>query len=116
MVKWKFNQFDQVMLAEFSVDKEDQVFFSLQQLLPEIWDAKSIKKAPSEVKHYAGVFAKIVKTQKLMSSNIELKPRVMLAWWPWGHGATISIRLFLTDTAPYVAKKGLVHKLTGLFA
>ena len=116
IVKWKYDDFHNVMLAEFSVDKQDQVLFTLQQILPVSWDAKSIKKAPGEVKHYAGEFSKLIKQQKLFSTNIERHPKVMAAWWPWGHGATVSLRVFLTETSPYVANIGLMHKLTRLFA
>jgi len=87
IVKWKYDDFHKVMLAEFSVDK-----------------------------HYAGSFSKVVKKQKLFSTNIERHPKVMAAWWPWGHGATVSIRLFLTDTSPFVAKTGFIYKLSRLFA
>jgi oxalate decarboxylase/phosphoglucose isomerase-like protein (cupin superfamily) len=116
MVKWKYDDFHKVMLAEFSVDKQDQVLFTLQQVLPINWDVKTIKKAPNEVKHYAGIFSKLVKQQRLFSTNIERHPIVMAAWWPWGHGATVSVRLFLTDVSPYVAKNGFMHKLTRIFA
>jgi hypothetical protein len=116
IVKWKYDDFHQVMLAEFSVDKQDQVLFTLQQCLPVCWDVKTIKKAPCQVKHYAGEFSKLVKQQKLFSSNIELQPKVMAAWWPWGHGATVSVRLFLTDTSPFVPKTGFIHKLMRLFS
>lgn len=115
MVKWKYDDFHNVMLAEFSVDKADQVMISLQQVLPVSWDAKTIKKAPEEVRHYAGIFAKLTKKQVLLSTNIAQKPQIMVAWWPWGHGATVSVRLFLTNTAPYVAKTGFFHSLTKIF-
>jgi hypothetical protein len=115
MVKWKYDDFHKVMLAEFSVDKQDQVLFTLQQVLPVNWDAKSIKKAPNQVKHYAGSFSKLIRQQKLFCTNIEQHPKVMAAWWPWGHGATVSVRIFLTNTNPYVAKTGVIHKLTRLF-
>ncbi|WP_158967509.1 hypothetical protein [Paraglaciecola sp. L3A3] len=116
LVKWKYDDFHKVMLAEFSVDKEDQVLFSLKQVLPNFWDTKSIKKAPEEVKHFAGSFSKLIRQQKLFSADIESHPQIMLAWWPWGHGATISVRIFLTNTAPFVAKQGLLQKLSNLFA
>jgi hypothetical protein len=116
MVKWKYDDFHNVMLAEFSVDKEEQVMITLQQVLPVSWDAKTINKAPDEVKHYAGIFSKLIKKQKLFSIGTEQHPQFMVAWWPWGHGATVSIRLFMTNTSPYVAKTGFIHKLTRLFA
>jgi hypothetical protein len=34
IVNWKYDDFHNVMLAEFSVDKQDQVLFTLQQVLP----------------------------------------------------------------------------------
>jgi hypothetical protein len=46
IVKWKYDDLHNVMLAEFSVDKKDQVLFSLQEILPEVWDVKTIKKEP----------------------------------------------------------------------
>ncbi|MFT2090240.1 hypothetical protein [Paraglaciecola sp. 2405UD69-4] len=116
IVKWKYDNFHKVMLAEFSVDKEEQVLITLQQIFPDSWDAKSIKKAPPKVKHYAGPFAKLVKKQKLLSANPDNHPRVMAAWWPWGHGATVSVRLFLTNTEPYVEETSLFSKLRNLFA
>jgi hypothetical protein len=116
IVKWKYDEFHKVMLAEFSVDKQDQVLFSLQQVLPVSWDAKTIRKAPHEAKHYAGSFSKLTKQQKLLSTNIIRQPKVMVAWWPWGHGATVSVRLFLTNSSPYQAPTGWMHKLTQLFA
>ena len=115
-VKWKYDKFHKAMLAEFSVDKQEQVLLTLQQFLPISWDAKTIKTAPDEVKHYAGKFSKLVKQQKLFSTNIESHPKVMATWWPWGHGATVSIRLFLTDSSPYIAKTGFMHNLKRFFS
>jgi hypothetical protein len=116
MVKWEYDKFHKVMLAEFSVDKQDQVLLSLHHVLPISWDAKTIKKAPDEVKHYAGTFSKLVKQQKLFSTDIESHPKVMATWWPWGHGATVSVRLFLTDSSPYIAQTGFMHKLKHFFS
>ncbi len=116
LVKWKYDDFHKVMLAEFSVDKEQQVMLTLQQLLPNSWTAKTIKKAPAEIKHYAGAFAKLTKNQQLLSASVESRPHVMVAWWPWGHGATISVRVFATNTAPYVEKRGFFSKFSNIFA
>lgn len=115
IVIWKYDEFHNAMLAEFSVDKQDQVLFTLQQVMPVSWDAKTIKKAPGEVRHYDGAFSKLIKQQRLFSTKIEHYPKVMVAWWPWGHGATVSVRLFLTETSPYIEKSGFMHKLTRFF-
>lgn len=115
LVKWQYNDFHHVMLAEFSVDKQEQVMAALEQVLPFQWDAKSVKKAPEEIKHLAGFFAKLVKNQKLLSADYQSHPTVMVAWWPWGHGATVSVRLFLTNTSEYQPKQGLIQRLTAIF-
>lgn len=116
LVKWQYNDFHQVMLAEFSVDKQQQVMAVLEQILPHQWNAKSIKKAPAELKHLAGFFAKLVKNQCLFSSDYQSKPTVMVAWWPWGHGATVSVRLFLTNTSEFKPKASLIQRLGAIFS
>jgi hypothetical protein len=116
LVKWQYNDFHQVMLAEFSVDKQHQVMAVLQQTLPCQWDVKSIKKVSGEVKHRAGFFAKLTKNQQLFSEDLQTQPKYMVAWWPWGHGATVSVRLFLTNTSEYQEKTGLLQRLSAIFA
>ena len=116
LVKWQFNEHHQVMLAEFSVDKQQQVLEALAAVLPCQWDAKSIKKAPGEVAHMAGFFAKLIKNQQLFSADPASRPKIMVAWWPWGHGATVSVRLFLTEQSEYQPKSGLLQRLATMFA
>ena len=116
LVKWQYNDFHRVMLAEFSVDKQQQVMAVLQQHLPCQWDAKTIKQAPRELHHKAGFFSKLVKNQKLLSLKLQNNPQFMVAWWPWGHGATVSVRLFLTNTAPYQAKPNILQRISSIFA
>ena len=77
---------------------------------------KSIKKSPEEVKHLAGFFAKLVKNQQLFSSDYQSQPKVMVAWWPWGHGATVSIRLFLTNTSEFQPKQSFIQRLSTIFS
>jgi hypothetical protein len=116
MVKWQYDEFHKTLLAEFSVDKEVQVMSALQQCLPMIWDSKTIKKAPDEIKHLSSSFHKLIKKQKLLSASLEKNPKFMLAWWPWGHGATISIRLFLVNSSPFVEKQGVLHRIKKIFS
>ncbi|MFT5675703.1 MAG: hypothetical protein ACI808_001634 [Paraglaciecola sp.] len=115
MAKWQYDDFHKALLAEFSVDKEAQVKRALRIVLPRSWDAKTIRKAPGEIKHLAGSFSKLVKEQKLLSIEPEKNPKVMVAWWPWGHGATISVRLFLVNSSPYEEKIGFLQKLKHMF-
>lgn len=116
MVKWQYDEFHKTLLAEFSVDREVRVMSALRQCLPMVWDAKTIKKAPGEVKHLSSSFHKLVKNQKLLSIALEKEPNFMVVWWPWGHGATISIRLFLVNSSPFVAKKDFLQSIKKIFS
>ena len=112
---WKWDDFHHALLSEFSVDHEHHVFHTLQQHFPHVWDKKSIKQAPRLLKHRAGYFGKLDKQQKLLTLDEQGESQVMLAWWPWGHGATISVRIFRTDDTPYQPESGILAKLKGLF-
>lgn len=104
------------VLSEFSVDHESQVYLAAKKHFPHVWDKKTIKKADPFLVHRAGVFGALVKEQKLMTQDVTGQHDVMLAWWPWGHGATISIRIFKVNTAPYLAPSGFWQKLKNLFS
>ena len=115
LLKWQWEERNQTLLAEFSVDKKNQVWLVLQQHYTSCWDAKAFKKAPNEIKHQAGNFARLSKDQHLFSTNVSPYDRTMVVWWPWGHGATISIRIFFINDTPIKPAKGLKALLERLF-
>jgi hypothetical protein len=115
-VKWKYDGFNDALLAEFSADKEQVILPIIRQHLPGGWDAKSVKQAPQLMIHLAGKYAKINKKQKLFYPRSTEPPQFMLAWWPWGHGATVSIRLFAVNQEPFVPKISLLKRWRSFFA
>lgn len=115
LLKWQWEERSRTLLAEFSVDKKDQVWLILQQHYGDCWDNKSFKKAPPEIKHRAGNLATLNKGQHLFSTLKAPYDRTMVAWWPWGHGATVSIRIFFINDAPFKPAKGLKALLERLF-
>ena len=106
-LEWNWDDYHQALLAEFSVDHEQPIFLTLQQHFPYEWDKQSIKKAPPLLRHRASRFASLNKKQKLLTLDEEGKQEVMVAWWPWGHGATISARIFRADTSDLPPQTGL---------
>lgn len=98
-LEWSWDDYHQALLAEFSVDHENAIFLTLLQHFPFQWDKKSIKKAPPLLRHRASRFAELNKTQKLLTLDESGDQEIMVAWWPWGHGATISVRVFRADTS-----------------
>lgn len=115
LLKWQWEERNKSLLAEFSVDKKDQVWLILQQHYCQCWDAKSFKKAAAEIKHMAGNFNSLNNEQHLFTTPTPPYNRTMVAWWPWGHGATVSIRLFFIDDSPFKPAKGLKALFQRLF-
>ncbi len=115
-VQWQWDKHNNALLAEFSVDHEQPVFLTLRQYFPFCWDKKSIKRASPILRHRAHAYAQLEKQQLLLTKDEDGKDEIMLAWWPWGHGATISIRLFRTSDQPYVEDKSLFTKIKNLFS
>ena len=106
-LEWNWDEYHQALLAEFSVDHEQAIFLTLLQHFPFQWDRKSIKKAPPLMRHRASRFAALNKSQRLLTQDDSGDQEVMIAWWPWGHGATISVRIFRADTSEMPEPSGL---------
>ena len=111
VVKWKYDDFNRALLAEFSVDKADHVNALVKEHYEVEWHAKNIKQAPDLMKHLAGKYAVLSKKQRLYYPANDPHPDVMLAWWPWGHGATVSVRLFMVSQEPFVSSKPLLKRI-----
>jgi hypothetical protein len=105
----------QSLLAEFSVDHSVPIKAILLQSFPHCWDSKTIKKAHPILKHKAQNFALLKKSQELLTTDINGSADLMAVWWPWGHGATVSIRIFLGSQESYTEETGTFSKfLTAL--
>lgn len=115
-VQWQWDKHNNALLAEFSVDHEEPVFLSLRQYFSFCWDKKTIKHASPILRHRAHAYSRLEKQQLLLTKDEDGKDEIMLAWWPWGHGATISIRLFRASEQPYVEEKGWFSKLKSWFS
>lgn len=94
--KWKWEENRKAILSEFSRDKIEQTLKLLQQQFTHQWDRKSIKKMPKSLKAQLGELTKLSKNQYLFTSpTSENNPSILAIWWPWGHGATVSLRLMI---------------------
>ncbi|MCC2616495.1 hypothetical protein LJ739_09605 [Aestuariibacter halophilus] len=115
-VYWQWDKHYNALLAEFSVDHEQQVLMTVKQFFKRQWDNKTIRQAPPEVRHRAHDFARLDKKQLLMVSDEPGCQDIMLAWWPWGHGATISMRIFRADDTPYEPPSGVMATIKSWFS
>jgi len=99
VLSWKWDDRFQTVLAEFTVDNKARVQDALARRLDRIWDSSTIETAPEVVQAISSTFGGIMPGQLLFTSDPDPDAIVFCAWWPWGNGETVSIRL-----APFYQK------------
>lgn len=93
-LNWRWEDKLSALLTEFSWEKKERVLTILRQLFSEEWNKKNIKKAPQAVRDELGELALLSNEQLIFTrSATKETPALALIWWPWGHGATYSMRI-----------------------
>ena len=93
ILSWKWDDWIRTILAEFSADKEKDIRAILEKFLPISWDSSTINTAPQIVQTLGKHLGGLRPTQLLFSSHPSHDAFVFCAWWPWGDGMTISLRI-----------------------
>lgn len=99
VLSWKWDDRFNTVLAEFKVDNKARIHEALERCLDRMWDSATIENAPEAVQAVISRFGGIMPGQLLFTSDPDQDALVFCAWWPWGNGETISIRL-----APFYQK------------
>jgi len=93
VLSWKWDDWVGSIMTEFNVDKIEKVRVTLEKVFPISYDISNIDSAPQIVqtldKHLGGLRS----TQLLLTSHPSREALVFCAWWPWGSGKTISLRV-----------------------
>ena len=97
VLSWQWESRFETALAEFSVDNKDKVRAILERYLNIAWDSSSIGKAPDNVQKIASYLGGLRSEQLLFTSDPNRDAFIFGAWWPWGDGQTISIRIAPSD-------------------
>lgn len=92
-LSWKWDSRFETVLAEFFVDNKDRVREILERYLSIAWDSSNIGKAPDVVRMIAGHLGGLWSGQLLFTSDPNQDALIFGAWWPWGDGNTISLRV-----------------------
>ena len=91
---WRWEEKQSALLAEFSWEKKERFLITLRELFSEEWNKKTIKNAPKTIKDELGELALLSKEQLIFTRPATATtPALALIWWPWGHGATYSMRI-----------------------
>jgi len=90
---WEWDDRFGAALTTFKKEREEDVLAMLDRNLPVCHDVKTIKDAPKLARQIAGAFGGLRAGQRLFFSDDAEAPMLVGAWWPWGNGSTISLRV-----------------------
>jgi len=93
VLSWKWDHRFEAFLAEFSVDKRDEFRSILERDFSNVWDSSNIREAPDIVKMCSNRFGGLRSGQLLFTTGPSQDVFICGAWWPWGDGRTISLRI-----------------------
>ena len=92
-VVWKYDDRFGTLLTEFGEAEKGAVQGVLERFLSITWDSDNIAQAPEIVRVIDRHLGSLRPGQLFFSTNPDQDAFVFCAWWPWGDGQTISIRL-----------------------
>ena len=93
ILSWKWDDYIDTVLAKFDTGDKDSIREILERYLGSTWDASNIAKAPDIVQTVNNNLGGLRPEQLLYTSDPEQVAIIFGAWWPWGDGKTISIRI-----------------------
>jgi len=93
IVAWKWDDRFKVPLSEFMKDNADKVQPVLAKHLGNCWEINTIKQAPKITRRLADALYGMKEFQLLYTTSAEEEVMLFAAWWPWGDGKTISLRI-----------------------
>jgi hypothetical protein len=116
LVSWKWDKRFESLVSVFETEGADEVRSIIERHLDQVWDHKSIRKAPAPVQTGLDGFGDLRKGQLFFTSDPDQQPLVVGAWWPWGDQSAVSLRLASpSDEAGEAAAPGIFARIRGLF-
>jgi hypothetical protein len=93
VLSWKWDSRFEAVLAEFGVENKDSIRAILARYLRITWDSSNIDNAPDIVRTINSHLGRLRSGQLLFTSDPNRDAFIFCAWWPWGDGKTVSIRI-----------------------
>lgn len=97
ILDWKWDDRFESLVSEFTMESQKEVVAILEKHLKLKWNDKSIKKAPKTIKANSQRFGSLRKGQLIFTTDPESSTHIIAAWWPWGDGQSVSIRVATPD-------------------
>jgi hypothetical protein len=105
LLTWEWDDYIGAFLATFPPDLAPQIETICDKYFVSRWGTASLDKIPPSVLAIADSLGGLRNTQRLLVTRPGEFVMAYGAWWPWGDGKTISLRIGLvTDKVPEHAK------------
>ncbi|MDP6542825.1 MAG: hypothetical protein QGH60_02475 [Phycisphaerae bacterium] len=116
LLKWEWDGYIGAFLATFTVGQAQPIETLCNKYFMSRWDHESLVKAPPSVLAIAENLGGLRAAQRLLMTRPDQFVMAFGAWWPWGDGQTISLRIGLvTDDVPEHAKTELFKEFSEWF-
>ncbi len=96
LLEWAFDPRFRAANAAFPAAEQGVVLAALEQGFEAAWTAQTIESAPPRAAELAAKLGGLRPGQILFGTNADSDPILFGAWWPWGDGVTISIRVLFS--------------------
>lgn len=92
-LSWNWDDRFNAALAQFQIESAEAVGKVLEEHLGTAWDSDTIARAPEKVNVFFTKLGGIMTGQLLFVADLPEERMIFCAWWPWGNGQTVSIRV-----------------------
>jgi len=113
---WEWDgRFDAGLLS-FERSRESFMLELLDEVFDKIWSIREVKTGPDDVLALVRSLGGLRSGQMLLTVNLgDGGPTLWCAWWPWGSGARISIRVgVLTDAESEASAEATLRAAFGV--
>lgn len=90
---WEWDSRFKTALAQINIKEKNAIEAILENYLGTAWDSDTINTAPEKVQRILARLGGLMSGQLFYAVGLAERGIVFCAWWPWGNGQTISIRL-----------------------
>ena len=91
---WEWDTRFGAVLTAFDSERERDVLAVLDEVFDKVWSAAELRAAPAQVSQVARSLGGLRSGQMLLTAFVDSPgPMLYCAWWPWGSGARISVRI-----------------------
>ncbi len=93
VLSWSWEERFNAALAQFQAKDKDAILDHMRPPFKAVWDSTQINESPPRILKICNSLGGLRPGQLLLTTDPDVDILLFGAWWPWGGGDTISIRI-----------------------